>query len=408
MAIEINVSKQFGIYYIPVKNTDVWNRVDTYLSEFGNEEVILDFKDVQLEEPYKNMDFHNIIRRENVKFRIYNYSALVEGIDMACRLCGVATGRVENVGIVAEEQKSPDKNIDVSPRIVSKLLEVMEVNGDTLTVWYSKALSGLSRASAVNSLEAAIETYLAGVDVKINRIVVDLENIVVQKSTIKYLVELVEKFKKSYADFELANLIGREDFDMHLAIKNGLAKGMETEEKLQIMKKELKKNTVGLLIMYENKRGGKDRYGRVGNGEILWCRYAILESIVNRANVPTAVFKVYHKDDFHTSFHKTIENIDSTELKHDTIEIEIEKLGFFDYFLGSEFHFNLPIQFELEGSRNEWIEVEPGKTGLRKLTIPELAMHVLDEHNVEYNKQELEKAIEWTNEVLHKADADKK
>lgn len=399
--MEIKIRDQFNVHYITLSNSTIWNRIDKFVESLNtDEDILLDFKDVRLENPQMNKDFHNILRRHNVRFKIYNYSNLVEAIDMACKLCNAPTGRVENIGSVEIEQKKPDKNIDADPDVIEKLLNFTTIEGNELRVDYCKAYYGMTKQSMINSLDEAIQIKLSEAS-NITKITVDLNKIMVQKAIIKYLVELVDKYSADY-EFELLSLIGKEDFEMHSAIKNGLAKDLTAADKVKIMKRELKKNVVGLLIMYENKRGGKDTYGRVGNGEILWCRYAILKNVVNKGGIPMAIFKVYHLNDFHTTLHKSIENLDSQELKEDTLEIEIDKLGFFDYFLGSEFHFNLPIQFDKEGTVSEWVEVEDCKAGIRNLTIPELAKHVLDENNIEYNREELQKAIDWTYEVLNK------
>lgn len=399
--IEINVNKQFNVHYIPIKNTDVWNRLDKYLSTIDkNTKVILDFKDIQLEEPCKNMDFHNIILRENVHFRLYNYSSYLEDIDMTCRLCGVATNRVENVGNIGIEPEKPDRNVELKPRIVTAILKHCHVEGENLKVDVYGGLFSVSRQSESNSLNAAIEQFIDSYGGSIKTITIDLKDVIIQKNVMPHMVQIIEDFRKKY-EVSIDNLIGQSEFDMNLAIKNGLtsAKDINLEERLKTFK-GLDVGTVGLLIMYDNKRGGTDSYGRVGNGKTLWCRFSIFDGLVRTTEGIGLKFKVFNNDHFHTSVHKVIEHIDSNMLHYDTVIIALSKVGFYNSFLGSEYHFNLPIQFEKSESIREWIEVEDSQASRQLVTIPELAKYALDEYDVEYNVPALEEAIRVTREIL--------
>lgn len=394
----LNIKDSLNINHVP-DNDSTWYEIKAVVDNVtsGGGSVVLDFKGVHLNEPYSNVDFNKMIRNENVSMRVYNYSKLVSRIDMICRLANVSMGRVENIGVVLEAKRKPDSYTDVNPRLVSVIKKIIYEDGGILYIPYANALQGIERESTLNSLDQAIIDSIESSEVQINSVVLDLTNTRIQSNVMDSMIEMIDRYKKDI-EFKMINAINMREFEMKVAVEKGFKKNMPDSDKYEIMAGELKDNTVGLLSMYNNKRSNVDQFGRLGNGNIVWTRYAILLYMDELSY--TATFRVFSNHTFHTSIHKAIENMGDVGLNDDIIEVKMSEIGFFDYFLGSGFHFNYPMQYDKENSERLWLEVEEGLADKVELTIPERAKVVLDEYEIEYDKEGLENAIRQTRSII--------
>ena len=161
----------------------------------------------------------------------------------------------------------------------------------------------------------------------------------------------------------------------------------------------------GMLIKYKKSKA-LDDFGREGKGEVVSSRIAIYRGLKqSKTGQPVAMIEVFNNNYFYTIEHWMVEHDyeEPTSLHSETLEIGLDELGVCDMFLGSKYHFLLPVQQNESETQVVIKEVdENGKNVKVRCTIPERMKIVFDSWGVKYNEESLDEAIKNTKEFLEK------
>jgi hypothetical protein len=165
----------------------------------------------------------------------------------------------------------------------------------------------------------------------------------------------------------------------------------------------VKQNTPGMLIKYKKSKA-LDEFGREGKGEVVSSRIAIFRTIYqDSSGHAIAKIETFNSNYFYTKEHWMVEHDGEvpSSLHSEVIEAEMTEIGLGDLFLGSKYHFILPIQQD-ESESQVVIESidEDGRNIKKKCTIPERMKLVFDSWGIEYNEESLNKSIEETKKSL--------
>lgn len=384
----INVSETFNVYGISAKDIDIWKNICLSVKQYPEEQpIILDFKGVLLVEAWKNKYFTNILRLNNVVLRVYHSSEMKRDVDDICNLCDLGTNRIINIGEV--EMVEQVQETGVKRRIIDKLIKNCHVTEHLLTLDFGKALNSLEKADIVLAIKIALTEVLAE-NPLVDKIKVDFGHVVINENVLDTLFSELKSYIAKY-NMEFETVAYKEEFKLHM-LKH---KGNTVAQKISILQDKLPLDTVVMLTKYVTSKS-KDNLGRYGNGVADWCHIAIYRGTEDKH----AIFDDFLVADFHTSVHKKEQQLPPTPVKPTRISIPLSALGFWEEFLGSQYHCNYLVQFTPNESICEWVETKQGKAEMQTLTLPEFAKVVLDDNKITYNTEQLQMATEYTNKIL--------
>lgn len=392
---EIVVREVYKVDTISKDNENAWN-VLTGIMDEEDGKVLFDFKGITLVEPWTNMAFRKFISNDRVYMRLYSSRKIAETIELACELGGMKKGRFVNIDvevpvkITAEEKKILN--------IANKFQEHIIKDGGKAVFNIYEEMDQIGVVETVNYIKKAIELFLDN-NQDVREFQLNTGKISIQTSIIESILEMFNDINDTYGDVNLEITSTDDDVNNKVKLyKNVMMNRTITkEEKYRIIKKELKYKMVGMLTRFKTSKS-VDEFGRYGEGIPICCRVAIFEGIVD----DLVVFRTFHGNSFYTLTHWMLQN-DGEKLRelHDSIvEIPIDELGITNKFIGSNYHFNMPIQRDKKDYDIIYDIDENGKVLYNKVTIPERIQRVLDSWREEYNKEELMKAIEYTKEIL--------
>lgn len=389
---ELRIIDLFNVTQISRSNDRIWKELEE-TTRNTKEPILLDFEDINLEEPYNNNYFLKILANPKIYFKIYSDEKLKNEIELICKLGVMDTGRVFNEDFEYEDNGPDLSEIRILNKI-NKMKEYTSINGNTVLIDLSAGFNQLSDNDTAKSIKKLIEELIEKGIVKID---INIQNCYVQSNMIEKLAALGTNFREKgiEVDFKTDDLeLLKEMMLYKFSIPISSSTKINLFEGIEI-------NTVGIISKFKSTRR-KDRYGRSGDGEPLITRVAIFKGIEKG---------IVHLWTFNGNFFKTKQDYyldENEELnfpKIDKWDIPIGQIGLADEFLGSMYHFNYPIQL----SKNDNISThrisiceETGKTSIKydSIPLPEYIKLVLDDFEIMYNVKALEEAIIETHKYL--------
>lgn len=382
------VKEHFDISHLHFLDGKYWKRLhDLLVQQYPTEEVLIDFKGIQLINAWESEYFVNMVRHENFYFKVYFNATLVEAVDLLCKsnVPVLKTGRVENY--------QPTEKIE-KPKFVISETEIKSVQ-DGITsedgeLHVKYCYSAIERKESILALQQAIRNAFNGE----SKIVINLQKVIVQKTMIKELYGItVELECELGTPVTCINMLKQKDFDMCVKFGPNIDMNkLSLEDRITILTKHLPRGSVAILVKYKDKRGAKDAF----NVSRQWSRYARFDGIVNGK----AKFTTFRQDSFHTQYHLKQEQLNYSKVESVPVFVPVDKLGFWDFFLGEDYHVNFAVQFDKSKSHGEWYIDCDGDTCYQQFTIPDYIELVMEEYELPYNKEHLQDCRENTYRFL--------
>ena len=377
----------------------------------GEQDIMIDFKGVIVNTPWDFDEFKLLLKYKNVYMKFTNCEEMVQKIKILCITMNIPNEdeKVQNINIEMPKQKSEsEKKVE---RIGNELLNFCEIkekdseNGENvanekiLLVSLNKKYSQLQGLDTPQYVQYAIDKKLEEDD-SIKNVVLDITGIYMSEAVLEKIANLfynysikgincgIETADSDYTDY---------NNKMNLFYHKITCKTYSDDEKAEIIHNVLKPGTVGLLMKYKKSRS-LDQFGRHGNGAVVSSRIAIYRGLYRDKNTGKIIakFQEFNSKRFYTKVQWMVEH-DNESLKSLEMymtSIPMEQLGLSNYFLGSQYHFAMPVQ--RSAVENKTIIVGINETGgnIRKTcTIPEMAKEVFDSWGIEYNDEALKEAI---------------
>lgn len=388
------VKEHFDISHLHFLDGKYWKRLhDILVESYPTEDVLIDFKGIQLISAWESEYFVNMVRHENFYFKVYFNSALVEAVDLLCKsnVPVLKTGRVENY---QPTQKIEKPNFLVSPTEVTAVEGGITSEDGEMRVRY--IYSAIERKESVLALKQAINNKYNGE----SKVVINLEKIIVQKTMIKELYAItVELESELGVPVTCINMVRQKDFDMCVKFGPNIDMNkISLDDRIAILGKNLPKGAVVILVKYKDKRGAKDAF----NVARQWSRYARFDGIVNGK----AKFTTFRQDSFHTQYHLKQEQLNYSKVDSVVVYTPVDKLGFWDFFLGEDYHVNYAVQFEKSKAHGEWYLDCDNDPCYQKFAIPDYIELVMEEYELPYNREHLQDCRENTYRFLNISSSD--
>ena len=383
-----------------------WGKVLAAVEEIPreeNEDIEIDLSGINVQEPWLLPNFQILISKPYIRLKFTNAADTVEHIKMMLIIDGMDVDRVSNIEIELPKEKSAaEKQVEFYGE---RLIEYFKIDGDTATFTVKEKYTQLQSSNTESYCRYAIDKINA--EKGITNFIIDLDGISANNN-------VLELFAHSMLDYEDKGItlklnITNEDNKKTMGLFMHKFSGKEPTpaEKCQIIKSVLDqhKDVPGILIKYKKSRK-KDEFGRLGNGEAVMARIAILREIrsVNSDGGGVAVFDTYHKDYFFTKQHWMVshDNQSLDSLVCDRMDVPISELGFLNEFTGSGYHFAEPVQQTKGESTKVIVAISDEGTNISKIcTVAERMKYVFDDWDIHYDEQLLNEAIAKTEKHLH-------
>ena len=443
---EIDIREELGLSII--KTNETWLKVLNYVESLGEEDVKLVFDFVSCYSPLDLSNFRRLIAKNNIYAEFIDCKPelsdeLAKNINLTCILDGYKEGRFTAKCFKQKIETPPISVTTAADRICNQLAEKAIINEETgiCDVRYCDIYTQLGSPNTIQGIISAIlkiyeekgaKNYILYFsDYSINPEIVDaLANKIVQLSN----------------KYDISVDVDMEDEDTINYYKSSLYKYTSTDITIQRKFRgfqKLKYNTAGQLIKYKHTRA-VDNLGREGHGKKVASRVAVYrglatlngykktvnmipKEILDKYTVDNEEEILYNEKGEQLSFNNIYIIIDELPLKYfqthayfscsddeeenelaymdslpfQTQKIPLTHIGLYGEFIGRRYHFLEPWQESLEESEkvitgfdsNNFIHHEV-------LTVPQRIKLVFDDWEVDYNKEELNKAIEKNNDYL--------
>lgn len=381
-----------------------WGKVQEALGDL-QEDVEIDFANINVVDPWQCPEFKKLLRNKHVHMVFVNSESMVNRIKMMCIIDGLDETRIRNKVVEIPREKTPEeKKIE---HYGSGLIPIFDITPDGVAVLeLEKKYSQIQSTNTLNYVDYAIREIhkTQGLD----NFILKIGKLVILPNVLQVIADMMVQYESEgfhllvdCEDKETQNSMG---LFIHIATNNKYT----VKERRSAIINNLKMDMPGMLIKYKKSKA-LDEFGREGKGEVVSSRIAIFRKLKQSNSGQTmAVVEVFNNNYFYTVEHWMVEHDyeEPTSLHSETLEIPLDELGVCDLFLGSKYHFLLPIQQKESETQVVIREFdEDGKNVKVRCTIPERMKIVFDSWDVKYNKESLDKSIADTKEFLEKAQA---
>lgn len=376
------------------KSTTAWkNILETVAKVEG--EVKLDFRGIQLIEPWTNADFKQLMSDPRVYVKVYTAEELKSTIELMLALGNLKTGRVENEDIISAYVISPREK-KIRDTKASIMREIEDKDG-VMTLDISHIVGYITESITLEALESAVDEI--NQDKNYTHFKVIISGVTITDPMLIRVAEIINEFDEKGIVIEIESsddeVIGKITTFQCIGSKK-----ISIQERYDIFKATVKTKTIGMLTKYA-KTGRMDALGRMGDGIPIMCRPARFDGFARKDKSLYVVFTTFPLQTFYTKQDFYLDNDGLRLKKPQTIvmNIPIGDIGVCDRYTGREFHFNMPIQLEATESLTT-SKVKDTKVETSVVTLPEFIKMVLDDHNIDYDSGALLDAIIETKKLL--------
>ena len=391
---KVVVREVYTVDTISKTNVNAWEVLMRVMEE-DNQDTLFDFRGIEVVEPWLNETFKKFIGNEKVYIKMYSAQKAIDTINLACKIGGIKSGRFFNEDIVAPIPMSAEEKKILN--MARQLQSYFEDEDGVPTLKIYKSITQIGSETTVRFIEEALKLYHE--ENNVNRLNLDLDTMFVQSNIIKMVSNMEESLLLNGINL---SVISKDKETMNkIGLYQNVDSTLSLNDKYTIVKTVLEVGTVGMLTKYKRSRA-IDEFGRQGKGEAVSCRVAIFKGFGTNSSGATCLqFITFNGNTFYTKEHWALENdneeLEGLEVEH--LSIPLVDIGILDKYLGSKYHFMLPIQYE-EEDRTLIYSLEDGKVVHNKLTIPERIKVVFDDWGIDCNRRLLDEAIAKTAKIL--------
>lgn len=383
---EVIVSDIYNVTQISKSNDSAWIEIQKAIEHIEGD-VLLDFDEVNLIDPFNNDQFMKMMANPRIHIRIYD-EELAATLKIALRLGGIEEGN--KIDLVEFEDdydaKAEERNKEVK-LLADRISSVAEESNNVLTINLGNTIEQVSSSKTLDALEKLIRDTVE-LNESIGTVEINLTDVVVQRNVLEDLA----KFQNRLEGTDILVSFQSEDLDMINKINiASLNIELTTQERIDIIKGCLDED--GIVIVQKFKRRGKNEdICETYNADPLIGRVAIYRGIVDNE----IVLDTFNNDYFFTKLDYSLDRDGESHpgLRVDKWRISVDKTGVYDHFLGSRHHISAPVKLADDSDLKVINKVVGDSITSYEVTLPEFIKIVLDDFGVDYNQQSLQKYIE--------------
>lgn len=386
---------------ISKSNRKTWEKLMEVVKENPDGNLLFDFRNVYIEEPWSNKIFQSFMANERVHMKIYSDEKMKNTINTMCRMAGTKSDRCLNEDIYID--KGPSKEEKEIKRYKETILEYTHVEGDTIKIGYP--YTNVSQSVVCKVMEEIVDDENKKRPIKKVEIGYG-ENAVISDNMLKEIAKMYDRLSEKYeVKLDIKEIGARKFIEALISTKD--SREMTDQQKMELFNSYFKPMSAGVLTVYKDAKT-TDVLGR-NKSEILYTRPAIYMGMgysTKGSNNLTLTFKTFLASTFHRKFDYTLDNEgkEIRELKTDEVSFDISEVGMCDKMVGTKAHFNFPITQDENDLYTVYDINSITSNSLKtvKKTLPEYMKIVFDDYNVEYDSSQLMNCIIANREVLRR------
>jgi len=396
----LNVKDVYPYDTLSASNDNGWKRVLAAVSE-ENEDVVLDFKDLLVTDPWNNRFFLSVIRGKGKVIRLYDSEDTATGIKGFSLLNNVKIS-VEN--IKSESLKVRDSVEDsrlnaAYERKINILKKVCRVENGVGYIKVFEVFENLGNVETVESIGKVIPIMFEGVKL----VKVELGHATIQENMYKLLMNIVKEQKNRGVQVKIVSEDTKNK--SNIQIYKDMKINIGRDEKYKILKDKLVPNMPVMISTFRRSKS-LDELGREGEGKEIAINPAVIKKIIETEDregntVYKLVVDLYKASNFVSKLSYAWDNDGGKHpgISKITQEINIMDLGFMNEFVGRRRHVYGPVHSDRSLGIEMYVGAENGSVNKVKMAIPECMRIVFDDFGVEYDRDFLNECIERTREL---------
>lgn len=393
----IRVKDIYPVDTISKNNDKAWTTI-LHSLEDTTEETELDFEGITVTEPWNNDIFKKLLAKNFIHFKFYSFETGTHTVNLLCELTGFKGERATNVRIespkvATKEELSIQRKAVMLQELISTedKIGILDITAKYSQLCSTDTIDGLEVAFKAESLERGTTMFILSVG-----------GLFIQQNIIEAIALMIGRLSEQGIDLTFMS------DDREIMQKIGLyqcashKKRLTTAQKLEFLQNNIDPLTVGMLSKYKRSRA-KDPFGRFGKGEVLYCRVAVYVGMTGEGENTSLVFDTYNGNTFYTQQHWMMEHDGEMldKLATERLVVSIEEVGVFDKYIGSSYHFIMPVQGASDsGNHRVYTADSEGNTIRRDLTVPEFIKAVFDDWDIKYNEAPLLHSISETQRII--------
>lgn len=375
--------------------------------ETREEDILLDFSDLNVEKPWKNQYFPDLMRNEHIYIRLRGDKDTGKYIEGVLRISGCKN--VKRYEVLYETREHIDyAKLEREKNMCAWFDNCFTLDGTTMSVACknAKVTQIGSKDTAYSLMNSAINKCTGN---KVTDLIFDFSGLTIMDGIHRFLAErsndkffIENDINVSFIDNNDTEKINT--IELHRTLKNNGS--LPSSSRLELLKTcGLVEGTVVILQVFKKTRGVND-FNQMNDGKAIMSRVAIFNGYKNRFNRDCGLsFTTFKKKTFTTErSHFLLTDIEDEDdllkrLETQNLEFDIMDIGFEDRFTGKCGHINYPVQWDKSNNLELAREVD-GKVIMESLSLPRYIKEVLDSWDIPYNKQNLDYCISLTDKNL--------
>ena len=369
--------------------SDVHNKLNE-LADSYNDSLEVSLDGVIIGSSYNSQVFLNMVYEPKLYFTVTNNKELCDSVRVACILEGIETNKIRN--IVVENKKEVVKKVDQAG--IDEIKGLIKVKSGTAYIMICDMYSQLGSLETADNIKDAILQYdsMCGW----SNYILQCKDLPIIDNVMKRLAEIkIELSVNNSIEFDIESNSKEYLNKLDMYVYKCSSSGYSLEHRRQFMS-NVPVGTCGILVRYKSSKA-IDEFGRHGNGKPVSSKMAIFRGFTDNGSM---LFEEYSQVVMFTKTHWSLEhdceNAPYEKLPYKEVICSLEELGAFDKFVGSQYHFLLPVQEHKSENICMNSFDNDGNMVATEYTIPERMKEVFSDWNVDYYEAGLDSAIRLT------------
>ena len=412
--MEVNVYNLFDKLHLSVVtlsgDSDKWSVIKDYVDKIPSTETVdLIFHETSLENPLDSPIFIELTEYKNVRFVIYYSNKTCDEIEAFFEFQGLDTSRVIKVENECKEVRAP-----YSPSKFDWFRNITTVTPyeDHIELKTVSTTSSISTTNIFMAYQDAVKYFENKYKLPATKLTFDFQpgGNASHENTFAFF-DMVNDYREKGVEFNVLNFDAIELMSKYIYWKKSKMKNATKSQRIKYIDSYLKKNQV-VLLERKVRRKVKNALGET-SGLQIYQRPALYKGVQMTGDIKVFMFQTFPVYEFTTKLDHKMKLIDKDEYIEDSEDeyilhpedvcVPVDHLSSMleedKVMLGNEFTVYRCIQTR-PGMEESIYDTVDGKITHVKYILPEFVKKVLDDHEVEYNREELDNDIAESKESL--------
>ena len=387
----IVVKDLLGVNALGFMDEGMWFKVlKDIMQDYKNldQTYVLDFRGMELDQPWKSKFYSSMMKDSRIR-AIFDNGEIASNTRIMLILAGCKDDDKVSL-IVSERNDLEQKSIRQENTEVygDEMFKTLVFRGSECDFDIYKLYGAWTGDKTINYVRHCVSRVI-NERPDVNIININVGDINVSDDNVDRIVQLKIEVESNGVTLNFRSN-DQDIMDMYeMYMFKNKRKRVSHSDRVEAFRK-LRSGTAMLLAQYKKTRR-RDDFGRSGDGEVISMRPSVVVGLSD--DEKKLVLNVFSTENFETTFEYELNNCEEHPgLKEYRLNIDLEKIGIGNEFMGRYYHLVFPITDEGD-ERYRTVLIEDDKRVVKDLTVGEKMKAVFDSHGIQYDREELDRCI---------------